>query len=586
MRTRAPGGADRERLAWAGLGLAMALAAALLLWEGRGLTLFVDEWFFGYLARQDFTLTTLLEPDNGHLAVLPILITRASLELFGADTALPLRLVAVVTHLSMGLMLFVLLRRSLGAVSALAPAVLFLFLGAAVDILVGSHALPIELSAATGLAAWLALGRKKPGWDVAAALLLVAGIASNGFALPFIAGAAAIVWLDRDSGRRRQWVVALPLALYALWRLTEGSGQESDFAIANLAGLPAFAFDSLAAELAALTGLFREAGGTDNVFQLAPGQALAGALLVAVGAAVTGWGYRPPRAAIPPLVALLTLWLATGMVASPARQPEVARYIYSGVVLLLLVAGPAIAASAAARRGAVALTCVCLIGLIPNLKAIRDGGVFFREQSNQDRAVLGAADLLGPTAADALIEAEAELPAGGYADLPFSLSVYRAAKESFGTPAYSLADLRAAGAAAREGADLLLARGLPVELLPATTAPRPLPAGTSIGQEGGRLSWRGGCASFEPLTASAQMLLPVPLGGLWIEPQTGAPVAVGLRRFGDAYAVGFEALGGRAAEVRLPDARAARGWQAQLQPKQPVRVCARGTGESGAKGGQ
>jgi len=581
-----PGGADRERLAWAGLGFAMALAAALLLWEGRGLTLFVDEWFFGYLARQDFTLATLLEPDNGHLAVLPILITRASLELFGADTALPLRLVAVATHLSAGLMLFVLLRRSLGAVWALAPAVLFLFLGAAADILVGSHALPIELSAATGLAAWLALGRRQPGWDLAAALLLVAGISSNGFALPFIAGAAAIVWLDRSSDWRRQWVVALPLMLYAIWRLTEGSGQESDFAIANLAGLPAFAFDSLAAELASLTGLFREAGGTDNVFQLAPGQALAGALLVALGAAAAGWGYRPPRAAIPPLVALLTLWLATGMVASPARQPEVARYIYSGVVLLLLAAAPAIAASPAARRGAVALTCVCLVGLIPNLKAIRDGGLFFREQSNQDRAVLGAADLLGPGAVDTLIEAEGEQPAGGYADLPFPLSAYRRARESFGTPAYSPAELRAAGAAARENADLLLARGLPIELSPAQAPPRPLPAGSRIGQEGGRLSWRRGCAVFEPLSASAQLLLPMPPGGLWIAPQPGPPVALGLRRFGDAYAIGFEAVGGSASQLRLPKARAARGWQVQLLPQQPVRVCARGGDRWDAKGGE
>lgn len=581
-----PGGADRERLAWVGLGIAMALAAALLLWEGRGLTLFVDEWFFGYLARQDLTLSTLLEPDNGHLAVLPILITRASLELFGADTALPLRLVAVTTHLSVGLMLFVLLRRSLGAVWALAPAVLFLFLGAAADILVGSHALPIELSAATGLAAWLALGRRHPGWDLAAALLLVAGISSNGFALPFIAGAAAIVWLDRSSDWRRQWVIALPLALYAIWRLTEGSGQESDFAIANLAGLPAFAFDSLAAELASLTGLFREAGGTDNVFQLAPGQALAGALLVVLGAAAIGWGYRPPRAAIPPLAALLTLWLATGMVASPARQPEVARYIYSGVVLLLLTAGPAIAASPAARRGAVALTCVCLVGLIPNLKAIRDGGRFFREQSNQDRAVFGAADLLGPGAVDTLIEAEGEQPAGGYADLPFPLSVYRRARKSFGTPAYSAAELRAAGAAARENADLLLARGLPIELSPGQAPPRPLPAGSRIGQEGGRLTWERGCARFEPLSASAQLLLPAPPGGLWIAPHSGPPVALGLRRFGDAYAIRFEAVGGSASQLRLPKARAGRGWQAQLLPQQSVRVCARSGDWWDAKGGQ
>jgi hypothetical protein len=569
----------RDRLAWAGLVLAMVAAAALLLWEGRGLTLFVDEWFFGYLDRQDWAISSLLSPDNGHLAVVPILITRASLELFGADTALPLRLVAVATHLSLALMLFAILRRSLGPLWALAPAVLFLFLGSAGDVLIGSHALPIELSAAAGLGAWLALGPGKTAWDVLAALLLVVGIASNGFALPFIAGAAAIVWLDPASGRRREWIVAVPLALYALWRLTEGSGDQSDFAVANLAGVPAFAFDSLAAELASLTGLFREAGGTANVFQLAPGQALAGATLVGLGAAAVGWGYRPPRAAIPAVVGLLTLWLATGMVAGPARQPEVARYVYSGVVLLLLVAAAAIAATPVARRGALALTCVCAIGLIPNVKAIREAGTFFREQSNQDRAVLAAADLLPRgVPEETLLEVEAEQPAGGFADLPFTLGAYREAKRSHGTPAYSLDQLRAAGAAAREDADFLLARALSIESRAAIGAPRPLPAGTRVGQEGGRLTWRDGCVDFVPLAGSAQLLVPLPPAGFWVRPDAGPPVAIGLRRFGDRYAIGAEAIGGRASEIPLPAAAAAREWQAQLLPEQPVLVCAAAPG--------
>lgn len=564
-----------ERLSLAALALAMAAAAALLLWEGRGLTLFVDEWFFGYLANPGFGRSALLFADNGHLAVVPILITKLSLELFGADTALPLRLVAVATHLAVASMLFVFLRRSLGAVWALAPTVLFLFLGSAADVLVGSHALPIELSVAAGLGAWLALERQTTAWDVVASLLLLIGIASNGFALPFVAGAAAIVWLDRDSTLRREWIVILPLAVYGLWRLTEGSGEESDFAFANLAGVPAFAFDSLAAELASLTGLFREVGGSDNVFQLGPGQALAGAALVGLGAAAVGWGYRPPRAAVPALIALVTLWLATGMVASPARQPEVARYIYSGVVLLLLVSAEGIAALPAARRGALALTCVCLLGLIPNVKAIREAGTFFREQSNQDRAVLGAADLLPRSAPeDTLIEVEGEQPAGGFADLPFTLGDYRAAKRDYGTPAYSLAQLEAAGAAAREDADLLLARALPVELSAADSPPRPFPAGTRVGQEGGKLTWRRGCAEFQPLTTTAQLLVPLPPGGIWIEPDPGPPVPIGLRHFGDAYAVTAEAIGGQPSQIRLPQTQAARGWEAQLQPKQPLRLCA------------
>ncbi|HXS46385.1 MAG TPA: hypothetical protein VN756_02870 [Solirubrobacterales bacterium] len=572
----------RDRLAWAGLAGAMAIAALLLLWEGRGQTLFVDEWSFGYLGREGLSLSALLAPDNGHLAAVPVLITKASLELFGAATALPLRVVAVATHLAVALMLFVMLRRSLGALAALLPAVLLLFLGSAADIFIGSHALPIELSAATGLAAWLALRARTTAWDAAATALLVVGIASNGFALPFIAGAAAIVWLDSRSSWRRQWIVALPLLLYALWRLTEGSGEESDFAIVNLAGLPAFAFDSLAAELASITGLFAEAGGTENVFQLGPGQALAGASLVALAIAAVGWGYRPPRAAIPALVALLTLWLTTGMVASPARQPEVARYIYTGVVLLLLVAGQAIAAIPAARRGAVALGCVCAIGLIPNVQAIRDAGIFFREQSDQNRAALAAADLLPARVPDDFaLETESDQPEGGYADLSYLLGSYREAKMNFGTPAFTLEELRRASATSREGADLLIARALPIELRAAASAPRPFPAGTRVGQEGGRLRWRRGCVDFVPLTASAQLILPVPPGGIWIRPDTGPSVPVGLRRFGDGYAVGAEAPAGQASEIPLLPSPAGRDWEAQLRPRQPLLVCAASERRSG-----
>lgn len=563
---------------------AMVAAAALLLWEGRGLTMFVDEWFFGYLARQHTTVSALLEPDNGHLAVIPILITKASLWLFGAGTV-PLRLVAVATHLSIAAMLFVLLRRALGALWALVPVVLFLFLGAAVDVLVGSHAMPIELSVAGGLGAWLTLRPHALGGDVAACALLMVGIASNGFVLPFLAGAAVIVWLDTRSGWRRQWIVAVPLALYLLWRLTAGSSGESDFAISNLAGLPAFAFDSLAAELASVSGLFTEPGGTQNVFQLGPGQALAGVGLVGIGAAVAVRGYRPPRPAVPALVGLLTLWIATGMVASPARQPDVARYIYAGVALLLLLAGEAIAGQPSERRRALALALsgVCALGLAPNLKAIRDGGAFFREQSSQDRAVFAAADLLPRSASDeALLEVEAEQPEGGYADLPFTLSDYRAARRRHGTPAYSLAQLKAADPASREDADLLLGRALPIELTAASVAPRPLPPGTEVGQEGGRLRWRHGCAEFEPLMSAAQLLVPLPPGGLWLRPDPGPPMAVGLRRFGDGYAVKAEAIGGQSSEIQLLPVAAAREWQAQLLPKQPLLVCA--VAPSGGKG--
>ena len=160
-----------DRLAWGLLAAALAVTGLLLLWEGRGQTLFVDEWTFGFGLRPDMSVDSLLKPDNGHLAIVPVLITKAWLQAFGATDALPLRIVAAGFHLAVVLALFVFLRRWIGALAALFPVGLILVFGSAADVLIGSHAMPIEIAVATGLWAWLALERGTPGWGAVAGLL-------------------------------------------------------------------------------------------------------------------------------------------------------------------------------------------------------------------------------------------------------------------------------------------------------------------------------------------------------------------------------------------------------------------------------
>jgi hypothetical protein len=554
------------------LGVAMLAAAALLLWEGRGQTFFVDEWTFGFGARTGHDLAAFLAADNGHLALLPVLVTKTSLQLFGA-TELPLRLLAVGLHLGIALLFFLTLRRSIGSLGALAPTLLLLFLGSASDVLIGSHAMPIQIAVATGLGAWLALAEESRVWDAVAAALLVAGIASNGFAVPFIAGAAAIVLLAGT--RHRLWVIAAPLLVYGLWRLGYGPSGQSDFGIDHLAAMPAFAFDSLAAELGALTGLFTEAASTRQSFALGPGQALAGATLVALVALAVARDYRFPRAAIPAVVALLGLWLFTGVVASPARMPFSSRYLYPGVILVLLVFAAAIAATPWRRQGSVALACVCAVALLPNLRELDYGGGFFRRQSDQNRAVMAAADLVaGRASGETGLEVEAEPAPGAVADMTFSLAAYRAAAERFGSPAFSLAELEAAPADAREGADWMIRRSLSLGVRPARSAPARLPPGLETAVAGGELSRRDGCLAFTPRLADAGLTIAIPAGGLWIRPDVGPPVAVALRRFGDSFSVAAgAALPGRAAELRLAADPAGRGWKAHLSAPQPTLVC-------------
>ena len=565
----------RDRFAWLALAVAMSVAVALLLWEGRGLTLFVDEWTFGYLGRHGFGASELLEPDNGHLAVLPILVVKASLALFGAGTALPLRLVALGTHLAIASMLFLLLRRSLGPLAALPPTVLFLFLGAAFDVVVGSHALPIQIAVATGLAAWIVLGARTAVGDAGAAILLIAGLASNGFAIPFVLGAAAILLLDDPSTRRRLWVVGLPLALYAIWWLAYGRDAGGQASFENLAGLPAYAFHSLAAELAALTGLFAEPGVTGRSFLLGPGEALAGAVLVALVSLWIAGRWRPPRMALPPLVALLAVWLTTGLVASASRLPQSGRYLYAGVVLVLLFAAAALASSPWRVRGSLVLAAICAFALLPSLREIHYGGTYFRELSDQDRAVLAAVDLLGNRAPGRKpLVTESDMAPGGVADMKGSLGDYREGKRRFGSPAFSPGELASAHLASRETADRVIARVLSIQLEQASGSPRPLPAGLRVSRSGGRLRFRHGCLELAPTSATAFLFVAVPPGGLWIRPRSGPVVPVALRRFADGFAVpAGAAVGGRPSQLRLPPGAAGRDWEAQLQPQQALVVC-------------
>ncbi len=557
----------------------MALAAAYLLWETRGFTLFVDEWTFGFGARSGWAVSELLSPDNGHLAVVPIVITKVWLDVFGAASTLPLRLLAVGIHLTTALLLFVLLRRFVGTLAALPPAVLLLFLGSTFDVMVGSHALPIQIAIVTGLGAWLALEARKPGWDAVAALLLTIGVASNGFAFPFIAIAAAVVLLDDRSTWRRLWVPAMPLLIYVAWWLGYAAGGESDFRLSNIGGLPTFGFDSLGAELGALTGLFTNPGSFQQGFNLGPGEALAAAILVALLALVVGLRYRPPRAAIPPVVGLVVLWITTGMVAGGARQPQSIRYLYGGVILLLLIAAVLLAAAPprVRRQGLWALAGICAISFFPNAREIRYGANFFRAQSNEDRVALAAADLLvGRAPEETVIETEASLAPGEVPDLGFSLGQYESSKRKFGTPAFSLPELEATDPGSRQAADRLIARALPIAAEPASAPPRPLSAGAVISSSGGSLRHRRGCFEFHPTVTGAQLTVQMPPPGLWVRTGGGPLLPIAVRRFAEAFTPLAPAIGGRASEIVLPSAPVGRGWQAQLSPQQAIAVCAAG----------
>jgi hypothetical protein len=557
----------------------MVAAAALLLLETRGLTILIDEWTWGFGSRTNFDLHAFVDPHNGHFVAVMVLITKAALQTFHADAAVPLRLLAVLFHLAVAGCLFVLLRRAIGAMGALVPTVLFLFLGAANDGIIGSHGMSVTITVLCGLAAWLALSRKGRGWDVLAATLLTIGVATESTTIPFVLGAAVLIATDTGSRRSRYWVVALPLAVYALWWLAWGHTGEGNVAVANFAALPAFAFDSLAASLASMTGVFTVPGSRAVGFDLSAGQALAGGLLVVTLALFLSRGYRPGIASAVPIVALLSFWILSSGAADPGRVPYASRYLYIDVVLLLVVFAQEIAASPARRRGVLVLAGVCGLALLPNIRELTYAGDDSRVGAEINRAVMGSADLVsGEGDSAALLEEPDDIVAGQVADMAFPLAQYEASRARFDAPALSLAQIEAAGPNARAAADHFLVRVLSVGAVPASGPPSALPPPVAAAQSGGTLRRVRGCVRFTPLVIGAQVSLRIPRGGLWLHPAVGPPVSIAVARFADLKTLesGVEVgpvLGGRPSLLKLRPSALSSGWRAFLVPDQPLLLC-------------
>jgi hypothetical protein len=556
--------------------VAMAAAAALLIWETRGLTLLIDEWKWGFGARTNLDLHAFVDPHNGHFVAVVVLITKSALQLFHANAATALRVFAIAVHLAVAGCLFALLRKAIGTAGAVVPTILLLFLGTANDVIIGSHGLSTTITALTGLGAWLAIQRRRTGWDIVAAVLLTIGVATVSMALAFAVGAAVAIWLDKESPRSRYWVPLAPAAVYALWWLAWGHVEKSEVAIANVAGFPSFSFDALSAGLVSITGLFTEPGMRSPSFDLVPGQALAGGLLIVTLALVVGRRYRPGVASIVPLATLLTFWLMTAGVASGARAPWSSRYLYLDVVLLLLVFAQEIAVSPVRPQAVIALSAICAFGLLPNIRELTYFSDFWREQAEANRAVMGAANgVIGVGQPSTLLEDPADPVPGQVEDLLFSLEQYAASRQRFGAPAYSVREIESAVPSARVAADHFLARALPVTLAPATTRPHPLPLALAPSQTGGLLKRTRGCLRFVPLAAGAQVNLRLPVGGLWIRPAAGASVPIGVERFDEAFGTAMgAAVGGRPSVLSLPPSPISSGWKAQVATDQPLLLCA------------
>jgi hypothetical protein len=549
-----------DRLCWVILGTAMAAAAALILYLNRGTTFSPDQTFF-FLDTPDLDVGGVFEPRTGHLVATTRLAYKAILETVGADY-LAFRLLALAALLLSAALFYAVIKRRIGAVPALAPTLVLLFLGSAWQHVVVPNGFTVMSSIAAGLAALLALERGDRRGDIAACALLTLSVVSYSTGLAFLVGVAISVLLRPDR-QARAWIFLIPLALYAAWWLSETpspayAGEEPTPSNALL--IPNFIAEALATVIAALTGLgYDFAGSTQPLAGPSqPGIELGwGRILAAL--AVVALVLRIRRGNVPPslwvsLGIVLAFWSLAALVTGPGtRAPSAIRYIYPGAVGVLLVATDAARATRFSRLGLAVLFIAAALSLATNSALLRDGASWFREvQSGRVGAQFAMVEL-----ARDHVNPDFD-PVGIVPELvSVKAATYFAAIDRYGSPAPSLSELERQDEDVRQGADRILANALGLHLQASSSRPD------------------GGCRRLRAEQPGAPLGFELPRGGASLRVRAAGPAAVSLGRFATLPSVEAGELSpGERATLRVPSDSSPKPWRAAVVGASSVEVCA------------
>jgi len=544
------------------LAICAAVAAALILYVNRSGTFYYDEWdWFAGSAQLDGA--KLFESDNGHLVLVPRLIYKSVLSVFGTHY-LPFMLINLALIVAGSILVFVLARRRVGDWLALVPAVLLLFFGSGWDVLVTSVGINANLAIACGLGAFLALERRTLAADLVAGGLVAIGLASQSGETAVALG--GIVLLIGQGRWRRVWVMLVPLVLFAIWNAQAAKSAGGQVTAEHLGGLSHSLYDSVSSLMASISGVFSPGFPTGLAeIDVTAGRGLAAVALVAGAAYLV---LRSPRIS-PRFLAystvVLALWLSIGL---SGRNPGTGRYNLVVLPFVFLAAFELLSGRQMRWRPLVAVCAVLAFGLIANLNAIRAGGAILRFHGVGDRGAASALELQADR-----IEADPQLADESVAFLaatsnPYSTDMiyvtagdYLRAADEFGAVGYPAAEIVTAPEPAREVAD----RVLLAMLDPRFTASAASAGASDPDPADGRAS----CTTLSPGSSS----MAVPPRGLRL--QTSSESAeVGLRRFAPvATSVPLVLAAGSDGVLKIPGDRLPQPWTAEIASTAPVVAC-------------
>jgi hypothetical protein len=531
---------------------ALVIAAVLLIAFSWDLTFFQDTWAF-LLERRGHTVGDFLRPHNEHLVVIPVVITKVCETLFGLTSAHPEMFVMTASLLVVDVLLFVYLRRRVGAWLALAAVLPVLFLGSSWMILLWPFEIEFTGAAAAGLAAMLMFERDDRRGDVLGCLLLIIAIGFGSLGLSFAFAGAVAVWQTRRSrGWGRAYVVLVPAVLYLGWYAGWGHTAEHHLTLTHVLESPRFVMEGLASSAGSLFGLNTE-------IEAATGEPVWGRPII-LGLIVVAVFWKRRHSGISPyfwrtVAAVASYWLLAAFNYIPGREAAANRYIYAGVIFLVMMAADLFEGVRVDRRALTIVFAFAILAVLPNIALMNEGSKVLKGQSELTRADTAVIEIARRTIPPEFIM-EPEIT-GTLANIAIVPGQYLEVTDKHGSPAYTPEELMNASSLDQHWADIFLSKVLPLtlEALPGHSVPRD--SCQMVGGEGGEPE-----VELDP-------------GSVLISASPEAEAKLVARRFAPLeFPVELGSVSaGSVARLRIPRDEASEPWYLKVESADPARVC-------------
>jgi hypothetical protein len=319
--------------------VAAVATGALLLYLGRSLTFWHDEW---RSITFDGGFVDFFRPVNEHWSTFPLALYRATFELVELRSYLPYLAQVIVLHVVAVVGAYVLMRRRVGPFVATLLALPLLLLGAGAENLFWAFQTGFVGSVMFGVWALVFIERPGRAGAVVASALLIGSLMSSGIGLFFAVAAAGRTVLDR-SYRTRALAVVPPLLAYVVWHFLAGrDALGTTGEIAGPSSVARFALRGTGYAVESMAGVVRLP--TSGVLGLA---VFAGLCAIAARRIVRG---HPHGLAAGALMGVASMYVGIGAARADFEvdYARSSRYVYVAAFLLVLCIGDLLSARSGA----------------------------------------------------------------------------------------------------------------------------------------------------------------------------------------------------------------------------------------------